>query len=214
MAFHLLSKRSFFKDLPIRAIHSHFFHGKALRGGEFPTTVDYRVLHPVDIPLGLHKNVFRIANLFAPEFELVVSDSVANDLAQISNLKLVPVSFEVLYEYPFVPGDLGCGFKTHDQQMRFIDRQKHVPALRHNLQPYHHIVMPPIREIRLLYPDVGIQITHDREPLIIPVSDDVLEEIPLFSLGATTILRSDVFEILEPHVDRLYFEHQRFNLDS
>ncbi len=78
--------------------------------------MDYRVLHPVDIPLGLHKNVFRIANLFAPEFELVVSDRVANDLAQISNLKLGPVSFEVLYEYPFVPGDLGCGFKTHDQQ--------------------------------------------------------------------------------------------------
>ncbi len=185
-----------------------------MRGGEFPSSKDYRVIHPVDVPLRLHKNVFRIADLFAPELQLVVSDRVAKDLAQIGNLELSAVSFEVLYEYPFLPGDLGCGFEAHDEQMRFIDRQKNDPALRRQLEQYYQIVIPPIREIRLLYPNTKIQITKDGEPLVIPVSEEVLRAIPMFSLGSTTILRSDVFEILEPHIDNLYFSHLRFDLDS
>lgn len=117
MEYHVISVRSRFIDTPIRSVHAHFFHGKAKRGGRFPNANDYRITHEPDKPLRLHKNVYKIGDVFAPEFELVVSDVVAKRLSLIANLELLPVHFELLYNYPYEIGDLGCGFETSDAQI-------------------------------------------------------------------------------------------------
>ncbi len=97
MQFHLLSVRTFFKDGPIRVVHSSFFHGRAKRGGVFPSSADYRLAYELDSPLRLHKNVHKIAHVFAPEFELVVSEQLMELLATIPLVKSIESVFEILY---------------------------------------------------------------------------------------------------------------------
>lgn len=122
MNYHVVSVRSRFIGTSIRSIHAAFFHGKAKLGGFYPTADDFRITHEPDTPLQLHKNVYKIGDIFAPEFELVVSNIFANRLAGIPNLELQPVKFGLLYNYPYEVGDLGCGFKTRGQPTLLMNR--------------------------------------------------------------------------------------------
>ena len=208
MRFHFLSVRTFFKDVPIRTIHSEFFHGKAMRGGAFPTSTDYRLSHLVDLPLRLHKNVYKIAHLFAPEFELVVSEQLMEELATASRIKSIECFFYILYRYPFEPGDLGCGFDRHDRQMQFIDKQSDDLSLHRLVPRYFHLQIPALRDVRVAFPGhalTTVQIDSDLKKL--PMSEQLLSEVPMYKFGGTTVIRSDVFDILEPYIDWLYFTH-------
>lgn len=208
MNYHIVSVRSRFIDTSIRSIHAHFFHGKAKRGGFFPTANDYRITHEPDKPLRLHKNVYNIGNVFAPEFELVVSNLVAKRLARIPNLELLPVQFELLYGYPYEIGDLGCGFKTSDAQERFIDGRKDDPALHSNIGTFYQLEMLPVRSIREQYRDTApTTVELDSESYQIPISSDIFTSHPAYSLGGSTIMSNAVYECLEPYVDWTYFTH-------
>lgn len=206
MQFHLLSVRTFFKDGPIRAVHSEFFHGRAKRGGVFPSSSDYRLAYELDSPLRLHKNVHKIAHVFAPEFELVVSEQLMELLATIPLVKSIESVFEILYRYPFEPGDLGCGFDRYDRQMQFIDRQSDDASLHDTISRYFQLQIPPVRQIRLAYPNhavTAVQIGSESKE--IPMSERLLSEVPMYKFGGTTVIRSDIFDIIEPYIDWLYF---------
>lgn len=74
MKVHVLSVLTFYgKTHQIDAFHAEMFHGRANRGGQPPTSKNARLAYGVDRPLRLHKNVFTLAHVFAPEFILVVS---------------------------------------------------------------------------------------------------------------------------------------------
>ena len=206
MQFQVLSVRTFFKDVPIRAVHSSFFHGKAKREGVFPSSSDYRLTNELDSPLQLHKNVYKIADLFAPEFELVVSEQLMEALAPVTFVKSIESVFEILYRYPFEPGDLGCGFDRYDRQMQFIDRQSDDASLHSTISRYFHLQIPKIHEIRVAYPNHAVTAVKIRSELKeIPMSERLLSEVPMYKFGGTTVIRSDIFDIIEPHIDWLYF---------
>lgn len=208
MNYHVVSVRSRFIGTSIRSIHAAFFHGKAKLGGFYPTAHDFRITHEPDTPLQLHKNVYNIGDIFAPEFELVVSNMVANRLAGIPNLELQPVQFDLLYSYPYEVGDLGCGFKTYDAQMEFIDRCEDDPALHLALGPFYHLEMLPVRSIREKYMDIEPTVVElDAEFQSIPISCEIFSTHPAYSLGGTTIMCEAVFNCLEPYIDWNYFMH-------
>jgi hypothetical protein len=208
MRFHLLSVRTFFKDVPIRSIHSQFFHGKAMRGGAFPTSKDYRLNHQVDLPLRLHKNVYNIAHLFAPEFQLVISEQLLEKLPTELCIKSSECVFDLLYRYPFEPGDLGCGFDRHDHQMQFIDKQSDDLSLHRLVPRFFHLQIPVLREIRAAFPGHAIaRVQIDSDLAELPMSEQLLSEVPMYRFGGTTVVRSDVFDVLEPYIDWLYFTH-------
>jgi hypothetical protein len=210
MEFHIISTRSCFIDVPIRAIHSEFFHGKASRGGSFPTSKDYRLQHEVDLPLRLHKNAHNIAEVFCPDYELVVSERIAGALHGSLRVDLFPVEFATLYSHPYKVGDLDCGFLDFDAQMRFIDKQKDSKHLHDKVGRYFHVRPPSIHEVHAAFPEaarVNVQSGVDGEIESIPNSPKLFETIPIFDIGAGYVMGSPFYDILASGIDWTYFTH-------
>jgi hypothetical protein len=206
MLFHVVAVRSSYISAPIRAIHAKFFHGKARRGGEFPSSTNARLAHDVDLPLRLHKNAFKIADVFAPELELVVSRSVSAKLSSMESLRMTPVYFDLLYTYPYEAGDLSCGFDTYTDQMRFIDDQFDDPRLHSQVDHFFHVETPPIRDVRARNPEASvaaIQIDDEQEEL--PISPAVFAQSPVYSFGGSFVMCDSVFRILAPFIDNNYY---------
>jgi hypothetical protein len=209
MEFHVIKIRS--NPVVTRAIHNAFFHGKAHRGGSFPTSKDYRLQHEVDLPMRLHKNAHNIAEVFCPEYELVVSERIAQSLKAASLLvDVLPIEFEILYSYPFGAGDLACGFLSYDDQMRFIDKRKDSKVLHEKVGRYFYVRTPPLWEVRSAFPEapqVEIESEDRTQVVAIPASAKLFEVTPVFSLGAGYVMGEPFYEILASGIDWTYFTH-------
>ncbi len=90
--------------------------------------------------------------------------------------------------------------------MQFIDRQSDDASLHDTISRYFQLQIPPVRQIRLAYPNhavTAVQIGSESKE--IPMSERLLSEVPMYKFGGTTVIRSDIFDIIEPCIDWLYF---------
>ncbi len=215
MKFHVVSVLScYINSEAIDAFHAEMFHGRASRGGKQPTYRDARMAEDVDRPLHLHKNAYKIANVFAPEFELVVSSAVKDALADASGVKLTPVEFEVLFSYPYRAGDFSYWDDLSDYitQQIFIDEQSDDPELHTHIGQFFELFAPPAFQIQgrfagLKTVSVNVGPTRLQEPLELSLSPQLLFEFPVFSCGGSYIMSEGVYSRLAPFVDWTYFTH-------
>lgn len=112
---------------------SEMFHGKARRGGAFPTASSARVMEETDRPLRLHKNLFGLSEVFSPGNSGFVfsANAVTKILEHYKSLEFEKVVFEHVYNFEF-----DVNSKVHfdeignfNRQMRFIDNVPHDSTL-------------------------------------------------------------------------------------
>jgi hypothetical protein len=213
MKFHVIDVLTFYgKSDRIDAFHARMFHGEADRGGHRPASKNARVGHAVDRPLRLHKNAYQIADVFSPEFLLVVSSAVRQALGSISRLHFTPVTFATLFSYPYNAGDFSFWDSLTDYQIQqeFIDQQTNDPELQSQVGEYFEMLAPPFRDlkgrfegIRRIPMNTGPTKMDAKE---IPVCEQMLEDCPVYSIGAT-VTSDEVFTGIEPFIDWTYFTH-------
>jgi hypothetical protein len=214
MKFHVVTVLTFYGNTDrIDAFHAEMFHGRADRGGESPTSKSARLAHDVDRPMRIHKNAFQIADVFAPEFQLVVSSLARGSLLDVPHLRFVPITFRTLFSCPYGAGDFSFWEDLPDYriQQEFIDQQKNDPQLHSYVGDYFELVAPPVRDIRdrfegLRSVSVDIASSEFDDPLELPLSAQLLEECPVFSCGSFE-MSDAVFSRLEAYVDWTYFTH-------
>ncbi|WP_254510023.1 hypothetical protein [Anatilimnocola floriformis] len=211
MKFHVVSTLSFFgRTKAIDAIHASFFHGTADRGGKRPNSQNSQLANAVDRPLQLHKNIFEIADVFSPEFKLVVSAKVRDVFHDLPEVAFAPVHFKTLYEIPFRAGDFSF-YKTIGDFFaieRFIDRQVDKPALHEKIGDYFELVAPPVRDFAARYPlitasvDIG-ELDDLTEILICP---QLLNDVPIYSQGKL-VMSDAAYRRLSPFINWTYYLH-------
>ena len=214
MKFHVLSVLTYYGNTDqIDAFHARMFHGEASRGGERPTSQDARLAYEVDRPLCLHKNVYNIAPVFAPEFALVVCANVKSKLGDVPQVRFAPVRHGTLFSFPYGAGDFSFLEEMPDYitQQEFIDNQKDDPQRHLDVGEFSELIAPPIREIRNRYAklrDISVEIgpTEFDEPLEFPISAAMLEDFPIFKCGSF-IIHDNVFSRLAEFIDWTYFTH-------
>lgn len=219
MRFHVLKVLSFFGNTEqIDAFHAMMFHGCANRGGAKPTSQNHRLGFDVDRPLTLHKNAYQIANIFAPEFCLVVSSVVRSALKDIANIEFQPVTFETLFSYPYQAGDFSFWDTVPDyyQQQQLFERQQHAPELIANVGEFYELAAPAIKDLRGSFADLqkvtidGCETELD-PPFEVTVSEEMLNQVPVISCGPF-IMNDEIFRRISSFIDWTYFTHTERNL--
>lgn len=214
MKFHVFKPLTHFMKSPgVRADHSEMFHGRASRGGKMPTFQDYREHVDVDRPMRLHKNMYEIAPVFSPEFELVVSETVREALSDFPTLRFEPVEFETLYTCPYRVGDTSLigGVKDWYEFQDFVDGQNDVPELHRQIGYYFAVEIPLLRNIRKQFGSLEeVALPNDGRAmdgkLQVTLSREMLYAYPLFYSGGN-VASDELYAKLRPFINESYYTH-------
>lgn len=201
--FILLKPKSFFVDSDVNAVDAMHFHGYAKRGGEYPNSNDYRIQFDIDLPLKVKKNVYQLAKVFCPCGEMVVLDTIAEELALKFGIAISRVDFEIVFDFNYHL----LSVERYDLAMSQIDQANGDLSIR--VPHYYHIQMPAAWEINSKYPNSGVEQIKlkegSREKLWnCRVSSDLFENAPIYHAGGFVMDRP-VFDVLCPYLNFNYF---------
>ncbi len=204
MPFVVLEAKTFFKDSSINEIDARYFHGSAMRGGQFPDSKSARLQFDADVPLKIRKNISGgMPAVFCPEGELVVKEEIAVELKERFDISYSAVEFLVLYDFNYKSDKM----ERYDFRRKQMDSHSHQPGIQ--VDPYCRIDCPPVRRVKYefnSFPTIRVSITtggfSEREEY--PASEDIFGKFPIYKYRGFA-MKTSVFEIIRPHLDLRFF---------
>jgi hypothetical protein len=223
MKFYTITAASNFLQRPlISSFHAAMFHGLAERGGkEYPhDPVVWANTDSFD-PLLISRTIRGVPEISQPSGDLVVSQRLAEKLRRFRNIRLAPVQFKRLVDVNYQKGDDSwfdewgeLGSKAPEEILR---TQPDVPEFHDRIGAFFEVQTYRLNDIVNRYPsakeitiETGTPPLHNTE--VIRLSPELLTDYPMV-WWSDIIVNPEVFDILDPHLDRDFFVVRRYKVD-
>jgi len=151
-----------------------------------------------------------------PSTHAVVKGCLAEKLRGFQNIRLVPVVFKRLVDMDWAKGDMSWPLGGYRNPSDVLTTLPDVPEFHQQIGSYFEVQTYRLKDILDRYPSAkGITIEFLTPPLqeaeVVPLSPEMLTDFPIFWWG-TPIVNSDVFDILDAHLDRDFFIVREYEL--
>jgi hypothetical protein len=204
----------------IRAFHADMFHGLAERDGrEYPSDTKVWADSPPASPLLISRTVHGIPEISRPSSHLVVSERIVTKLQSIRNIRLAPVQFKRLVDIQWQKGDMSYETKWNHPRdpLDLLRRLPDVRKFHRQIGTFFEVQTYRWQDIVGGYPSAReITVEQGTPPLpeteVIRVSSEMLRDFPMFKRKAIFV-HPDIFDILDPHLDRDFFLVRRYEVD-
>lgn len=201
----------------IKAFHYDMFHG--CQWSPMERLSRPFLGEPLNEPLTLLRNVYRIPSVFQDFNTLLLSEHVRAKLAALQNIAFLEVKFHKLIEYPYAAGDDSFyRSESIDDEIKLnprllYDRLPTNPALRDKAGRYFELVTPRHADLIARYPG-AIEYPYALRTCPqshVKLSRQIMTDYPILWCGPT-LLRGDVFPLIEGDIDWDYFERSEIEM--
>jgi hypothetical protein len=219
MKFVTVTEVSNFISTPeITSFHSAMFNGLAERDGkEFPHDAVVRADTENVSPLNVSHTICNVANIFCPGRHLVLSQSIADRLSFVQNIRLRPIRFKRLVDIDWQKGDLSF-FETwnNPDPRRLLRMQPDVKDYHERIGNYFELHTYRLSDVVERFGSTQeIAIETGTPPLekteLIRLSPALLDEFPII-WWSSLIFREDVFHLVDQELDRDFFIVREYEL--
>ena len=209
----------------ISPFHAAMFHGTFYRGGQGNAPARLGA-GPIE-PAMLVKNVHHIGDCFSP-MNFVISKKVRGRLGTRPNIEFVQVGYQKLFDYPYEKHDLSFYDRMAELDVLdddldeaiegLIESQPNNLSLAERVGSHYEVVHWRHQDVFEKFPEarpvpfeVPFTLTH-AAPFGGRLSPRMMNEYPLLWTEHGTVIRHDVFEILEPFLDDDYYSWVSFEV--
>lgn len=208
MRFHTITFVSNYIDNPrIDSFHAEMFHGLAERDGEeYPHCPNVFAYSDSFGTLTISRSGRRVPEITQPSGDFVVSESLAEKLKDVPNIRISPVAFKRLVDVEYEKGDLALGEKwgyrdPHDLLRLLPD----VPEFHETIGSYFEIHTWRLQDVVDRYEDAtDFALVEGMPPMdeikSIRLSKEMLSDYPILWFG-DTIVSEEVLHILRNDLD-------------
>jgi hypothetical protein len=213
MKFYTITAVSNFLRRPlISSFHYAMFHGLAERDGKVSPhqSAVWANTEPPFSPLLISRTIHRVPEICEPITNLVVSERLAQCLSSYSNIRLAQVVFKRLVDIDWQKGSVSWSEDWGEVEPRELLRVlPAVPSFHQQIGSLFEVQPYRLKDIVDRYPSAKeVTVEEDTPPFqeneVIRVSPEMLIDYPMLWWGSP-IVNSDVFDILDAHLDRDFF---------
>ena len=196
----------------ISEFHYVMFHGLAERpGAEKYTPEEHGFGRGAGLPLSITRPGVFFPPLCMPQSNLVVNRELATALRRISNISLLPVGFASLFDVKYKKGDASW----YDEGMMPGDPDefaRNAPDERARFEPipeFFEVLSERYQDVHDKFDDrkrfrLKAVSSNFRPRAEFEASDEMFKLHPII-WNRFTIVSEEVFEVIEPHIDRDFF---------
>ena len=194
------------------------FNGLAARHGASYPGLDYRYGHRLRHPLNLTKNAYRIADIFKPGGNWVVSRRVKDLLDGLPHVAFLPVKFEKVFEHPYeLDHEPDEEWSEDFDDDDYYDPHDHDPQVEAGMGEWFEVIVANYHQFAQGYAanhkTYKIKREMSSKPLEVVLSAEIFENYAIFwHFGF--FVRGDVFRGIKEFLDRNFFRSTRISLSA
>jgi hypothetical protein len=218
MKFYTITAVSNFLRRPlISAYHYDMFHGFVEHDSrESPRHTRAWANTESPGPLVISRTIHGIPDISELDTHLVVSERIADRLSRFQNIRLVPVVFKRLVDVRWAKGDMSWAKGGPGDPSDVLRTLPDVPEFHQQIGSFFEVQTFRLKDIFDRYPttkDVAIEFRTPplQETEAVPLSSEMLVDYPIL-WWRSTIVNSEVFDILDAHLDRDFFIIRKYEV--
>jgi hypothetical protein len=207
-------------------MHNWAFHGLARREGESDVLISKNLGDAPIAPLKITRSGTFIPKVFFPEMCWVVAAEIRGRLRNLRSVQFHTVVFERLVQLQVPKGDftLDRWWAKHLNRKRLhpFDLLPDFQGSSDSIPKYYEMLVANYYAHPDLNGAIGesCQLEYEMSPPEVTerrhnfdVCPAALKEYKIFSTGANLLMDDDVFQVIDPHLDRDYFRVVETTLD-
>ena len=204
--------------------HSVMFHGDGRRPGSL--LARYTLGDDLEHPMHIRRSGTFVPPLFSPTpGRLAVTDTVRDSIARVTeNVQFLRIEVDKVVDLAVAKGDFSMREAALADRYgpnldTLLDRLPDIPGLHEQIGPFYEVIVPRASDrvnefSHANIVDIGLYMgPRDDDCLTTHICTDMLEVYPIVSAPKLCwVVRDDVFEILDPFIDRDYYIVKSFDL--